>query len=429
MRVLDKRRRLVGLGALGALGVVAVVVLTACTPAAEPSTSPSPTPEASRPEPYAGPAVFVGDELESFLLMPEEIIGLVPEATEVGDASAVLEQVSDGGGASASPAICEAFYAEQSLGSAGARVIDWKVPTDPEYGFGRLLVLQFADETLAQARMDQLMRAAEQCAEFSKEGTATFDAVIPEDAENTRAFAGTLRDAALGWHSFDAFASTGNVIVQLWQPFSGDRTFDAESAAVLLQSRAEEARAALIDELTENPPVQEEDPAADPAAPWADWQIGVGGVGPLSLGSEIDDVIAAAEGAQVIGPEYEGGPTKLVNGEGTGSMLVQPVEGGTTVWKITVGDERIFDEGEQDGEVLPARTGVRVGALISEAMAAFPEGTIVDVASSGDDFYAVSTREGQVFRFHSDRDAVDGAATIIGITVEDGTAAKSAVFG
>jgi hypothetical protein len=62
-------------------------------------------------------------------------------------------------------------------------------------------------------------------------------------------------------------------------------------------------------------------------------------------------------------------------------------------------------------------------------MAAFPEGTIVDVASSGDDFYAVSTREGQVFRFHSDRDAVDGAATIIGITVEEGTAAKSAVFG
>ena len=100
MRVLEKRRRLVG---LGALGVVAVVVLTACTPAAEPSTSPSPTPEASTPEPYAGPAAFVGDELESFLLTPEEIIGLVPEATEVGDASAVLEQVSDGGGAPASP--------------------------------------------------------------------------------------------------------------------------------------------------------------------------------------------------------------------------------------------------------------------------------------------------------------------------------------
>ena len=133
-----------------------------------------------------------------------------------------------------------------------------------------MTIMQFADEAQAQGRMDQLLQAAEQCAEFAKEGTITFDAAIPEPSEDVRAFAGSLVDAGLDWRSFDAFASTGNVIVQLWQPFSGDRDFDAEAAALLLQTRAGEARSGLIDELTENPPVAETDPSGDPGAVWSE---------------------------------------------------------------------------------------------------------------------------------------------------------------
>ncbi|WP_091231174.1 hypothetical protein [Microbacterium sp. 3J1] len=429
MRIVTTARMRVALGGV-ALG--ALVALTACVPFPEVAPSASPTLEpSSSPEPYAGPVVFVGDELEHLLLTPDEIVGIVPEATEVGEVSPVLEQISDGGGLPADPAICDALYAEQSLGAVGARTVEWQVPTDPDYGFGRLLVLQFADEAHAGARMDQLARAAADCADFTKEAPASFDAVIPEDVDGVRAVAGTLIDAGgeYDWRAFQAFASTGNVIVQLWQPFTGDRTFDAEAAALLLQTRTAEARDTLIDELTENPPVAEEDPSGDPGDVWNEWQIGVGGVGPLRLGDEVDAAVAAAEGAQVVEPEYDGGPYTLVAAEGSGSILVQPVEGGTAVSSITVGNARSLDETAQDGAVLPERAGIRVGAPISEAIAAYPGGTIVDVSSSSDDFYAVTTRDGQVFRFQADRDVLEDGATIVGITVEDATAVKPAVFG
>lgn len=426
MGVLTRVRTRAG---FGLVTIGALIALTACAPTPQPSPPPSPTPEESSAEPYTGPIVFVGDELDSFALTAEEVVGIIPEATDIGDPSSVLEQVSDGGGAPASPAICDALYAEQSLGTVGARTVEWKVPTDAEYGFGRLLVLQFADEEQAQARMDQLVQAAEQCAEFTKEGPVTFDAVIPEEADGIRALAGTLVDPGLDWQSFDAFASVGNVIVQLWQPFTGDRTFDADAAALLLQTRAEEARAALIDDLTDNPPVAEEDPSGDPGTVWSDWQIGVGGVGPLRLGDDVEAALALADGAEVVEPEYDGGPWRLIDPESSGSILVQPTEGGDAVWSVTVGNARTLDETSQAGAALPAREGVRVGAPIADAISAFPGGTTVDIVSSGDDFYAVTTRDGQVFRFQSDRDVVDDGATIVGITVEDATARKGAVFG
>ena len=139
-------------------------------------------PSTASPEPYAGPIVFVGDELDAFALTPEEIVGIVPEATDVGDPSPVLEQVSDGGSLPADPPICDALYAEQSLGSVGARTVEWQVPTDPANGSGRMTIMQFADEAQAQGRMDQLLQAAEQCAEFAKEGTITFCLLYTSDA-------------------------------------------------------------------------------------------------------------------------------------------------------------------------------------------------------------------------------------------------------
>lgn len=414
----------------GAIGIGALVALAACAPPPEGSPSPTPSQTTPAPEPYAGPIVFVGDELAAFALTAEAIVGIVPEATEVGEPSPLLEQISDGGGDPADPSICEAFYAEQSLGTVGARTIEWKVPADPRYGFGRLHVLQFADEAQAQARMDQLLQAAQQCAAFTKGGPVTFDAVIPEASGDVRAFAGTLVDPGLDWQTFGAFATAGNVIVQLWQPFTGDRAFDAEAAALLLQTRAEEARTGLIEELTENPPAAETDPSGDPGTVRSDWRIGVGGVGPLRLGDSVDAALAAAgEDVQVVEPEYDGGPWKLVAPEEAGSILVQPVEAGDAVWSITVGNERSLDEAVNDGGALPLRGDIRLGAPVADAMDAYPGGTVVDVTSSGDDYYAVTTRDGQVFRFQADRDVVDEGATIVGITVEDATARTGLVFG
>lgn len=415
---------------LGGIGIAALVALAACAPTPESSPVPTPSQTTPAPEPYAGPIVFVGDELDAFALTAEEIVGIVPEATEVGDTSSVLGQISDGGGEPADPSICEAFYAEQSLGTVGARTIEWKVPADPRYGFGRLHVLQFADEAQAQERMDQLLQAAQQCAEFTKGGPVAFDAVIPEASGDVRAFAGTLVDPGLDWQAFDAFAATGNVVVQLWQPFTGDRAFDAEAAALLLQTRAEEARAGLIEELTENPPVAETDPSGDPGTVWSEWQIGVGGVGPLRLGDSVDAALAAVgEDVQVVEPEYDGGPWRLVAPEDAGSILVQPVEAGDAVESITVGNERTLGQAVHDGAALPHRGDIRLGAPVADAMAAYPGGTVVDVTSSGDDYYAVTTRDGQVFRFQADRDVVEEGSKIVGITVEDATARTGLVFG
>lgn len=417
--------------AIAVIGVAALATLVSCAPDTpeSPSPTPSPAPTTTAPEPYAGPIVFVGDELEYFALTPDEISGIIPEATGITGVSPVLEQVSDGGGAMAIPAICETLYVEQSLGSVGARAIDWTVPSDADYGFGRLLVLQFADEEQAQTRMDQLLQAARQCSEFTKDGPVSFDAVIAEGSGDARGFAGTLVDTGLGWQSFGAFASTGNVIVQLWQPFSGDRAFDAEAAAMLLQSRADEARQGLAEQLTANPPVAEEDPSGDPGGVWSDWQIGVGGVGPLRLGDELESALAASGADEVIEPAFEGGPWTLVDSDVSGTIRVQPAEGVDAVQSITVGNERSLDDAAQDGSALPARGDVRVGDPVADAIAAFPGGTIVDVASSGDDWYAVANRDGQVFLFRSDRDVVDEGATIVGITVEDATARKALLFG
>lgn len=417
---------------VAAIGIGTVVILSACAPSPQASSSPSPSPAqtTAAPEPYAGPVVFVGDELDAFALSPEEIVAIVPEAADVGDLSPMLEQVSDGGGQPADPPICDALYAEQSLGSVGARTVEWNVPTDPTYGFGRMTIMQFADEAQAAGCMDQLLQAAEQCAEFTKEGTASFDAVIPGGAENARAFAGSLVDETPDWRSFSAFASTGNVIVQLWQPFTGDRTFDAEAAALLLRERAEEARSGLIEELTENPPVAETDPSGDPGTVWSDWQIGVGGVGPLRLGDSVHSAIAAAgDDVQIVEPEYDGGPWKLVAPGEAGTILVRPVEAGDAVWSITVGDDRSLGESVDDGAALPSRGGIRLGVPVADAMAAYPGGTVFEVVSSGEHYYAVTTRDGQVFAFHGDRDVREDGATIVGITVEDATARQVPVFG
>lgn len=428
MSLITVRRTRVG---LSLVVIAAVAALAACAPTREPETSPTPsvtsTPE---PQPYSGPVAFVGDELDSLVLTADEIVGLIPDATEVAKPSAVIEMVSDGGGAPAVPSICDALYAEQSLESVGARIVEWSVPTDEEYGFGRLSVLQFADEAHAQNRMNQLLQAAQQCGEFAKEGPATFDAVVLDEVEGVRAFAGTLLDiqASYDWRAFSAFAATGNVIVELWQPFSDDRTFDAEAAAVLLQQRAAEARGALIEDLTANPPVAEEDPASDTSTPWSDWQIGVGGVGPLRLGDPIGTAVSAA-GGQVTQPSYASGPWTITNTDGTGSLSVLAVDGGDAVASVTVGNARTNDDSSQDGGALPARSGVRVGAPVADAVAAFPGGTFVHIISASDDYYAVATREGRVFRFQADRDATAEGATIVGITIEDATASPSAVLG
>ena len=409
----------------------AAVGLTACAPEPGPVTSPSPTATAE-PAAYSGPLVFVGDELALLVPSAEEIAGVLPGITEVSEASSSLEQISDGGGPEPAPTICAALFAEQSLWSVGARSVSWKTSEEASADAGFLHVLAFADEAQAQARMDQLLDAAEQCESFDYNGPAAFDAVVAAPSDNARALAGTLSvsEQEGGWSIFTAFASVGNVVVQLWQPAVGENAPDAEAVATLLQERAELARTGLIDELTTHPPATEDEPTTDASSPWSDWVIASGGVGPMTLGATVEMAIAGAQAARVVDPEYDGGPWKIVNADDSASLLISAQEqDGTSVASITVGNGRTLDDIPQDGAALPSRGGVRVGDPVVDAITAFPGGTIVSVVSSGDEWYDVSTRDGHVFRFHADKSAADASAVVVGITVEDATMRRGVDFG
>ncbi|MFK3676259.1 hypothetical protein ACI2IP_00925 [Microbacterium sp. NPDC090218] len=420
-------------GLIGVLAVGAFVALSGCAPTPQSTPKPVPSTDAPTPDPYTGPIVFVGDELDWFLLSAEEISGMLPEVGEVSPAVPSLIQVSDGGGYDPVPAICGAIYAEASLGSIGARSVTWTSAV-PDGRDGWLHVLQFADEEAAKARMDQYVEAGEQCGEFEFGGPSSFASSATDGEGGVRALAGSmiLTYPGGGGHSlYQSYSSVGNVIVEMWQPFTGEPTFDTEAAAALLRDRAGEARTKLIDELTANPPAPVETPAAaDPAAPWSEWQITTAGVGPVRLGVELDEAIAAVPGARVEETDSIGEPVRLISPDDSASLLLSTQEEGTVVSAISVGFANVAGDRTDDGAALPAAGGVKVGDPVSAAVSAFPEGTALRVVSSGEYFYEWSTREGVALRFRLDRDSVDdGDAVITGITLEDATLRTSLIFG
>ncbi|WP_226532304.1 hypothetical protein [Microbacterium paraoxydans] len=425
-------KRSVGKSVIGALAVSAVVALAGCAPTPQATPRPSASPVAPTPDPYAGPISFVGDELDWFLLSADEIAAMLPDVGEVSPAVSSLIQVSDGGGYEPVPAICSALAAETSLGSIGARSVTWSNAA-PEGRDGWLNVLQFADEESAKVRMDQYVDAAAQCGEFEFGGPSTFASSTAEGEGEVRAVAGSLilTYPTGGGHSlYKGYASAGNVIVEVWQPFTGEPVFDTAAAAALLRDRAAEARGMLIDELTANPPAPVETPAADAAAPWSEWQITPVGVGPVRLGVELDEAIGTVPGARIQEPGWEGGPTRLIAADESASLLLETQEGGTLLAAVTVGIANIAGDRADDGAVLPSADGVRVGDPVSAAVAAFPQGTALRIVSSGEYFYEWSTREGVTLRFRLDRDSVgDDGAVITGITLEDATLRTALIFG
>lgn len=414
-------------GLLGAVTVGALAVVAGCTtaPESEPTSKPSASAAPETSEPYAGPVAFIGDELEWFLLSPEEIAGVVPDATDISDPSAYLIQVADGGGGpEIIPDICGVLVSEPSLGSVGARSVTWQSPLGDEQE-GGLHVLQYSNEQFVQERMSEYLDMAEQCADFTFGEASTFDSTVVESGDGVTAVAGSLMiDFGSGAENrrYLGMAAVGNVMVSLWQPFIGDSTFDAQAAAELLRDRLSEAQAKLISGLTETPPVPPEVPAADDASvPWSEWQISTAGVGPVRLGVELEEAIAAVPDAPVEQQQWWGAPTRLFSPDGAASILLWQESEGTAVQGISVGIANVGGEPSYDGSALPAARGVRVGDAVSSAISAFPEGTMMRVVSSGEFFYLWSTREGVLMSFRSDRDVTEEGALITGIRVEDAT--------
>ncbi|WP_136051987.1 sensor domain-containing protein [Microbacterium sp. K36] len=417
-------RKIRGAALLSAVvaGVLAVLPGCAATPEATPTATASRAPETPTPtpDPYAGPLLFVGYELDAFALTPEEVAQLFPSAPPAAVVDDTLLQYSDGGGPEFSPAVCLLLIVETSMRSIGARTVPW-VDEDDTGNSGKQEILQFASEEVAAARMDDLLSTVERCAQFDAQGAGTFAAVAAPETDGVRAFGGTL-DMGSGdgaWRAHHAFAAVGNVIVHVWQPALDGSEFDAERAALLVRDRAREAKSALVEKLTESPPAPETPEAADPGAPWSEWEMTATGVGPLELGMPREDALAAIPGATA---QATGGThtlVRLVSADDTSTLLLHFTDDGTTLAAVTAGIANVQGDLEPDGAVLPATGGVRIGAPLSDAVAAFPEGTFLRVVSSAEFFYVWSTREGGTIRFRADRDYTDPAALITGVTVED----------
>jgi len=410
--------------ALGVVGIGALLALTACAPPADPSTSatPTPTPEASSPEPYTGPVSFVGDELSWLLPSAEDIVALIPSASEVSAPSDALQQISDGGGPEFAPAICGVLYMEQSLASLGARTMSWSMPSDTEYSSNSVIAMQFADEAQVAARMDQLERAAAECGAFDYGSPQTFESVVADDEDGARALAGTLNadPSSDGWRVFQGFAAVGNTLVHLRTSLPDDAPIDAAAAVELLQTTAIGAKSELMESLTSTPPAEATEPEGDASAPWAEWSITGSGVGPIRLGDTYDDVVAVLPGAAVTPPSYPGGPWIFTSPDGTASLIVTATEDGT-ISKITAGARSDEEDAGVDG-VAPHALEVRIGDPVSSALAAFPSGTRVHISSSGQWAYYAADREGRLLTFHTSREDTDSTeARIIGITTADTT--------
>lgn len=418
--------------AASAVTLAALLTIVGCAPPSSPTPSPTaaPTTAAPTPEPYAGPLLFVGDELDAFALTADEVAATFPGASDVGDLLPELEQISDGGGPDPIPVICWAPMVEQSLWSVAARTSTWSTPVPPLRGAQQ--VLQFGAEEQAAGRMDQLLSAAAQCGQFEFDGPATFTTATADEVDGVRALAGVIDggDEQYDVRMLVAFAQVGNVLVTAFQPFEGEPTFDPAAAAALLRDRAVEARTALIEKLTDEPPATPEpEQTADPAAPWSEWRITTGGIGPVRIGDDMKQALAAVAAADIVEPEFEGGTWKAVADDGVSTLFVQPSPDGATVAAVIAGAEYSHDGTAHDGAALPAAGEVRVGSLVDEARAAYPGGTTTHVVASGEDFYDIATRDGRLLRFRADRDAADPAAAIIGITVEDATLRRPLAFG
>ncbi|WP_314096255.1 hypothetical protein [Microbacterium foliorum] len=420
MRVVNRGRVQV---VLGVVGVGALLALTACAPAEESSPPASPTPAASSPAPYAGPVAFVGDELSWLLPAADDIVALVPSAADVSAPSDALEQVSDGGGPEFEPAICGVLYMEQSLGALATRTVSWSMPSDTEFSSNIVVAMQFADEAHADARMDQLERAAAACGEFDYDGRNTFESVVADERDGVRALAGALNadPSSGGWRVFHGFAAVGNTLVQLRTSLPESASIDAAAAAELLQTTAIDAESELVETLTATPPATSTEPVGDAAGPWGEWTITAAGVGPIRLGDTSDDAAAAVPGATVTPPAYDGGPSIFTSPDGVSSLSVTVAESGT-ISEITAGAVSDEEDAGVDGAASPHALEVRIGDPLSSAVSAFPSGTRVHVVSSGQWAYFVADREGRLLVFHTTRDDADAPdARIIGITTADAT--------
>lgn len=429
------------------VGVVALVGLAAAgcdssEPAADPDPDPTATDpsetasadpvETETPDPEIAP-VFVGEDLEKVILDADQVAAIFPSVTGVGEVSDYDPSVGETEGQIGDPATCmPLLWSSDWALTVGVRSTAW-TGADDVGNFGSEYAVQAPSIEQAEESIDWYRSASEGCTTFTPREDIT-DIVYEwtpgaeETRDNVDVIVGTLAGGDGATASLQVQARAGNALVSISVPAEDGADPQAIAAPVA------DALESAIGELTGDAASLPATPAADGAAPLADWQAGSGGIGPIRIGDTIDDVQAAVDWLD----EPVEGDNYFVNANQ--ASWSQEVDGGTL--GITFTDDRVSavtvqadydysaEVADPDGSALPTAGGVRIGDTAVAASEAFPDGTVTYKLAPGVQQYGFADASGVLISFSApglaNQDDEFGTYTlengiITSITVEDTT--------
>ena len=432
------------------VGVVALVGLAAAgCDSSEPAADPDPDPtaadpsetasadpvETETPDPEIAP-IFVGDDLEKVILDADQVAAIFPSITGVGEVSDYDPSVGETEGQIGDPATCmPLLWSSDWALTVGVRSAAWS-GADAEARYGSEYAVQAPSIRQAEDSLEWFRAASESCTTFTPREDIT-DIVYEwtPGAEETRDNVDVIVGTFTGndeWtvDSVNVQARAGNALVSLTAPVEDGEAPDPQAIAASVADALESA----IGELTGDAASLPAAPAADGAAPLADWQAGSGGIGPIRIGDTLDDVQAAVNWFD----EPVEGDNYFTNANQ--ASWSQQVDGGTL--GITFTDDRVsavtvqadYDYSakvaDPDGSALPSAGGVRIGDSALAASEAFPGGTVYYKLAPGVQQYGVADASGMLISFSApglaNQDDEFGTYTlengiITSIAVEDAT--------
>lgn len=247
------------LGAVAVVGVVAtgVAVWALAAPREEVAATPEPSSTAveasaspsATPSPTAdGPAIFIGDELDSLLLSHDTIQQLFPSATEF-QTSAIYGHAGESEGIVGDPIICMPFVFEDPTFIVGYRSTRWS----EESWDRQLSVRQFPTEAVARSAFEAVSGAASACDEYwytegDTQPPMRFAVTTAGEREGVSYLVGESTSERTEWwtDSVKLYAWHGNVMITLTSPIADGR-IDDETIITAVLDQISEARALLAE--------------------------------------------------------------------------------------------------------------------------------------------------------------------------------------
>lgn len=204
----------------------------------------------------AGEPVYIGDELDWFLLDENTLSGYFPDAGDMTTTPS-FAMVGESEGVHTSPDACMSWVIPDDWMVVNARRTTWPVAGGESWAGGAYGVYQFPTGELAANYYDRLAGTAAEC--------ALFDTLGPDESvygtTQLQVVAGSAGDGAVvvdarGTDSLGrtqmttrAYALEGNVVVAIAADRTQETIVDAEGLVTDLRERIAQARTALTEKI------------------------------------------------------------------------------------------------------------------------------------------------------------------------------------